>query len=71
MIGTITSVIPDRGFGFIRERGSTAHKETFFHVNDVDDSLLPFDETLVERVVEFEIVDSPKGPRGVAVRAAE
>jgi cold shock CspA family protein len=66
--GTITNVIPARGFGFIRERGSTAHKETFFHIHDIADSLFPFDETLIERDVEFEIIETEKGPRAANVR---
>ena len=65
--GTVNSVSVDRGFGFIRTPNYP--EGVFFHARETDASL-PFDETLRERRVRFEVVDGPKGPRAVVVRAA-
>ncbi len=64
--GTIKAVRVDRGYGFIHSGG----RDIFFHVTGVADGLA-FDEQLVERRVEFNIVGSEKGDRAVNVRAAE
>lgn len=69
MTGTVTAVIADRGFAFLRPSGSTDHKELFFHIRETDASL-PFDARLLERVVEYEIRQDDRGPRAVNVRAA-
>ena len=64
--GTIKKVVSERGFGFI----STAdEKDYFFHRNALDSSL-DFDRLVGGEKVEFEIEQSPKGPRAVKVRAA-
>ena len=64
--GTIKKVVADRGFGFI----STADaKEYFFHRNSLD-STLDFDRLVGGESVEFDVEDSPKGPRAGRVRAA-
>jgi cold shock protein len=65
--GTISKVFADRGFGFIRR--SAGSPDLFFHVRDLAPEL-PFDETLTERRVEFEVEPSDKGPRAIRVRAA-
>ena len=57
--GTIKKVVSDRGFGFITAADA---KEYFFHRNSLDSSL-DFDRLVGGERVEFEIEDSPKGPR--------
>jgi CspA family cold shock protein len=60
--GTVKKVIADRGFGFIVAEDA---KEYFFHRGGLD-----FDRLVGGERVEFEIEQSPKGPRAVKVRAA-
>ena len=64
--GTIKKVVADRGFGFIT--GDDA-KEYFFHRGGLDASL-DFDRLNGGEKVEFEIEQSPKGPRANKVRSA-
>jgi CspA family cold shock protein len=64
--GTIKKVIADRGFGFI---SAEDEKEYFFHRSGVD-ATLDFDRLVGGEKVEFEIEQSPKGPRATHVRAA-
>jgi CspA family cold shock protein len=64
--GTVKKVIADRGFGFITAEDS---KEYFFHRGALDTSL-DFDRLVGGEKVEFEIEQSPKGPRAARVRAA-
>jgi CspA family cold shock protein len=64
--GTIKKVVADRGFGFISADDS---KEYFFHRNSLDSSL-DFDRLNGGEKVEFEIEQSPKGPRAERVHAA-
>ncbi len=64
--GTIKKVVADRGFGFITADDS---KDYFFHRNALDSSL-DFDRLNGGEKVEFEIEQSPKGPRANRVRAA-
>ena len=64
--GTVKKVISDRGFGFITADDA---KEYFFHRNGLEASL-DFDRLSGGEKVEFEIEQSPKGPRAVRVRAA-
>ena len=64
--GTIKKVVADRGFGFITADDT---KEYFFHRNSLDSSL-DFDRLNGGEKVEFEIEQSPKGPRASRVRAA-
>jgi len=62
--GKIKKIISDRGFGFISD---TDGREVFFHQNAVADAQFP---ALKENTrVEFDIEDSPKGPRAINVRA--
>ena len=62
--GTIKKVVADRGFGFITADDA---KEYFFHRNSLDSSL-DFDRLVGGEKVEFEIEQSPKGPRANRVR---
>jgi cold shock protein len=57
--GTIKKVVADRGFGFIQ---ADDEKEYFFHRNSLQSSL-DFDRLVGGEKVEFEIEQSPKGPR--------
>ena len=62
--GTIKKVGADRGFGFIAAEDG---KECFFHRGGLDSSL-DFDRLVGGERVEFEIEESPKGPRAAQVR---
>ena len=64
--GTVKKVVADRGFGFISAEDA---KEYFFHRSALDSSL-DFDRMTGGERVEFEIEQSPKGPRAARVRAA-
>jgi CspA family cold shock protein len=64
--GTVKKVIADRGFGFITAEDA---KEYFFHRGALDSSL-DFDRLVGGEKVEFEIEQSPKGPRAAKVQAA-
>jgi CspA family cold shock protein len=64
--GTIKKVVSDRGFGFITAEDE---KEYFFHRDGLDSSLT-FERLMGGEKVEFEIEQSPKGPRAANVRAA-
>ena len=64
--GTIKKVVADRGFGFIAADDA---KEYFFHRGGLDSSL-DFDRLMGGEKVEFEIEQSPKGPRAARVHAA-
>src|SRR5689334_12154894 len=63
MTGTIRTLRVDKGFGFIK--GETG-KEYFFHQSAI------YGETIADLRegdgVEFEVADSPKGPRAADVR---
>ena len=64
--GTIKKVVADRGFGFI---AAEDEKEYFFHRDGLDSSL-DFDRLIGGEHVEFDVEQSPKGPRATKVRAA-
>ena len=64
--GTVKKVISDRGFGFITAEDG---KEYFFHRGALDTSL-DFDRLSGGEKVEFDIEQSPKGPRASRVHAA-
>jgi CspA family cold shock protein len=64
--GTIKKVVADRGFGFI---SAADEKEYFFHRGALDASL-EFERLVGGEPVEFEIEQSPKGPRASKVRSA-
>ena len=64
--GTIKKVVADRGFGFITADDA---KDYFFHRNSLEPSL-DFDRLVGGERVQFEIAQSPKGPRAEGVRAA-
>ena len=64
--GTIKKVVSERGFGFIAADDA---KEYFFHRDGLTASL-DFNRLAGGEKVEFEITQSPKGPRAERVRAA-
>ena len=64
--GTVKKVVADRGFGFITAEDA---KEYFFHRGGLDSSL-DFDRLMGGEKVEFEVENSPKGPRAARVRAS-
>ncbi|MFA5271294.1 MAG: cold shock domain-containing protein [Candidatus Omnitrophota bacterium] len=61
--GKIKKVIQERGFGFISD---TDGREVFFHQSGLVD--VQFGALKEEQKVEFEIEDSPKGPRAINVK---
>jgi CspA family cold shock protein len=65
--GTIKKVVADRGFGFITADDA---KDYFFHRDGLDASL-NFDRLMGGEKVEFQIEQSPRGPRATRVKAAE
>ena len=65
IIGTIKKLVSERGFGFI---AADDEKEYFFHRSAVDPSL-DFDRLIGGERVEFEVEQSPKGPRAARVHA--
>jgi cold shock protein len=65
--GTVKKIVADRGFGFITADDA---KDYFFHRDGLDSSL-DFDRLMGGEKVEFEIEQSPKGPRASRVHAAE
>ena len=64
--GTIKKVVSDRGFGFITAEDG---KDYFFHRNALAASL-DFDRLIGGEKVEFQVEQSPKGPRATNVQSA-
>ena len=64
--GRIKKLVRERGFGFISD---TDGKEVFFHQSGLVDA--QFDSLKEEQKVEFEIENSPKGPRAINVKAVK
>ena len=62
--GTIKKLVSDRGFGFITAEDG---KEYFFHRSAIDN----FDSLRGNEHVEFDVEDSPKGPRASQVRVSQ
>jgi CspA family cold shock protein len=61
--GTIKKLVADRGFGFITAEDG---KEYFFHRSSIEN----FDSLRGNERVEFDVEDSPKGPRAAQVRVS-
>jgi len=62
MIGTIKTLMSEKGFGFIR---GTDNNEYFFHRSACIDE---FDRLTNGKKVEFDVTSSAKGPRAENVR---
>ena len=60
--GKINKVVRERGFGFIDD---TDGRQVFFHQSSLVG--ITFDALKGDEEVEFEVEDSPKGPRAVNV----
>ena len=60
--GKINKVVRDRGFGFIDD---TDGRQVFFHQSSLVGAA--FDDLRGEEEVEFEVENSPKGPRAINV----
>jgi len=60
--GKVKKVVQDRGFGFISDNDG---REVFFHQSGLVDT--QFSALKEEQKVEFDIEDSPKGPRAVNI----
>jgi len=60
--GRIKKLVSDRGFGFINDVDG---REIFFHQGSLVG--ITFDALKGDEEVEFEVEDSPKGPRAVNV----
>lgn len=65
--GTVTRLVRDRGFGFIKA-GAGAGTEYFFHRSSVMEG--SFEDLRERDAVDFEIEPSSKGPRATNVRRA-
>ena len=68
MFGTVTRLFHDKGFGFIRPADDPGSRDIFFHCTAL--RALDFDDTLLERRVEFGTEMSPHGLRATNVQAA-
>lgn len=64
--GKINRLIRDRGFGFIDD---TDGRNVFFHQSSLVG--ITFDDLRGDEKVEFEVENSPKGPRAVNVNIAK
>ena len=66
--GTVKDVLASKGFGFVKRDDGKA--TVYFHCSDLDETLL-WNKSLRGQRVRFEIVETQKGARAVAVRKAE
>lgn len=64
--GKIKKLVRDRGFGFIVDESG---KEVFFHQSGLVGSTL--DALRGDEAVEFDVEESPKGPRAVNVTVSK
>jgi CspA family cold shock protein len=65
--GTLKKVVSERGFGFIAAEDG---KEYFFHRSGLD-ATLDFDQLVGGEKVDFQVENSPKGPRATRIRRSE
>ncbi|MEW6100822.1 MAG: cold shock domain-containing protein [Candidatus Omnitrophota bacterium] len=64
--GKVKKVVSERGFGFISD---TDGREVFFHQSGLVEA--QFSDLKEGTDVEFEIENSPKGPRAVSVKVVK
>lgn len=64
--GKIKKLVGDRGFGFISD---TDGREVFFHQSSIINA--KFSDLTENQEVEFEVENTPKGPRAVNVRVGQ
>jgi cold shock CspA family protein len=67
VFGTITKIVDGRGFGFIKERGSSNTNDLFFHFTELRGGLV-FGEHLIQLNVQYDVKETFKGPQAVEVR---
>lgn len=60
----LVKTLTDKGFGFIRGEGET--KDVFFHKSGLESA--EFDDLREGDRVEYEVVESEKGPKAIGVR---
>lgn len=60
--GTITKIISEKGYGFIKEESG---ESLFFHASKVENPV--FEELKENDTVEFIAIDAPKGLQATAV----
>lgn len=65
--GTISAVVGDRGFGFLRVDGD--NRDAFFHHRDLVG--LEFNDRLRELRVKFDFVETERGPRAKNIQRAD
>jgi cold shock CspA family protein len=66
--GTVKDVLASKGFGFVKR--DDGKPNAYFHCSDLVEALV-WDKSSRGRRVRFEIVETQKGARAVAVRKAE
>lgn len=66
MQGTISKIVDQRGFGFIKVEDQA--KDIFFHRSQIGEPLR-FEELKMGQVVEFELEETPKGPQAINIRS--
>lgn len=64
--GKIKKLVRERGFGFISD---TDGREVFFHQSGLTDG--GFDGLKEDQDVEFDVENSPKGPRAINIRLTQ
>ncbi len=64
--GKIKKLVRERGFGFIDDNDG---RELFFHQSSLLDAR--FDDLSEDQGVEFEVENSPKGPRAINIRPGQ
>lgn len=64
--GKIKKLVRERGFGFIND---TDGREVFFHQSGLTDG--GFDGLKEDTEVEFDVENSPKGPRAINIRVTQ
>jgi cold shock protein len=64
--GTVKKIVAERGFGFIAAEDG---KEYFFHRSGLD-ATLDFDTLAGGEKIEFQVENSPKGPRATHIHPA-
>lgn len=64
--GKVKKIVSERGFGFISD---TDGREVFFHQSGLVDA--QFSDLIQDTQVEFDIENSPKGPRAINIHVVK
>jgi CspA family cold shock protein len=62
--GTVKKMIPDKGFGFIRQK--EGDKDLFFHCSGLAE--VRWEDLKIGDKVEYEVMETDKGPRAVDIK---